>query len=91
MAQFSVWHVKFHLEAQLAGKMTSGPYNAFIGLSGGKRNDIQMPSVVSSLASAISNNLLGILQGMGFAGSAAPGGTVVIDDHSHGSVPDIWT
>jgi len=90
MAQISVWHVKFHVEAQ-AGKVSSGPYNAFIGISGGGRGDIQSSSTSASLVTAITNNLLGILTAMGFAGSAAPGGTVVIDAHTHASVPDIWT
>jgi hypothetical protein len=90
MAQTSVWHVKFHVEAQ-AGKMSSGPYNAFIGISGGSRGDQQTPSTAAAIQTAVTNNLLGILTAMGFAGSAAPGGTVVIDAHTHASVPDLWT
>jgi hypothetical protein len=90
MAQISVWHCKFHVEAT-AGRTSAGPYNAFIGVSGGSRGDRQGPATVSALVTAITNNLLSILQAMGFAGSAAPGGTVVIDDHSHASVPDLWT
>jgi hypothetical protein len=90
MSQISVWHVKFHLEAT-AGKVTSGPYNAFIGVSGGSRGDQQNSSTGALVKTAVTNNLLNILTAMGYAGSGAPGGTVVIDDHTHASVPDIWT
>ena len=85
-----MWHVKFHLEAT-AGKVTSGPYTAFIGISGGSRGDVQSASTAAAIKTAITNDLLSILQAHGFGGSAAPGGTVVIDDHAHASVPDCWT
>ena len=91
MAQISVWNVKFHVEAS-SGKVTSGPYSAFVGISGGTRGDQQTHSVALTLATAINNNLLNILKAMGNASlTAAPGGTVVVDDYAHGSIPDIWT
>lgn len=88
MAQISVWNVKFHLETS-AGRMTSGPYTAFIGISSGSRGDQQTPSTAASVKTAVTNNLAAILTAMGAGG--APGGTVVIDDHAHASVPDCWT
>lgn len=83
MAQISVWHVKFHVG--------SGPiYSAFVGVSGGSRGDGQTSSTLASVKTAVSSNLASILTAMG-ANTAAPGGTLVIDDFSHASVPDIWT
>ena len=85
MAQISVWHARWHLEAS-AGRVTTGPYSTFVGISGGTRGDGQNTSTAASVKTAISNNLASIL-----GVSAAPAGTVVVDDFSHGSVPDIWT
>jgi hypothetical protein len=90
MAQISVWKVTFTLQNG-TGKNTSGPYNAFVGISGGSRGDIQNSGVNASLVTAITNNLLSILQAHGFGGSAAPGGTVTLDHCAHASVPDVWT
>lgn len=89
MAQISVWHTKFHVEAS-AGRVTSGPYSTFIGISGGSRGDQQNSSTAASIKTAVTNNLASILSAMG-AGTSAPGGVVVIDEHSHASVPDCWT
>ncbi|HKH99713.1 MAG TPA: hypothetical protein VJ999_11445 [Candidatus Sulfotelmatobacter sp.] len=89
MSQISVWHVKFHLEAS-AGRVTSGPYSTFIGISGGSRGDQQTVNTAASIKTAVSNNLASILSAMG-AGTGAPGGTVVIDEHTHASGPDCWT
>lgn len=89
MAQISVWHVKFHVELS-AGRVTSGPYAAFIGISGGSRGDQQTVSTAASIKTAVTNNLASILSAMG-AGTGAPGGAVVIDEHTHASVPDCWT
>ena len=91
MATYSVYRVRFSL-TNTAGKVVGGPYVAPIGISGGTRNDIHSPSVTSSLASAISSNLLAILQAQGFGGSAAPGQTVTIDSYDHAlhGTPDIY-
>lgn len=90
MAGNSVWKVSFHLENS-GGKTIAGPYNANVGVAGGGRGDIHKPDVNAALVTAISNNLLGILQAQGFSGSAAPGGTVIIDHAIHGQAPDLWT
>jgi hypothetical protein len=85
MAQISVWHAKFHLETS-SGRMTSGPYSTFVGISGGSRGDQQAAGTAASVKTAVTNNLASLL-----GVSVAPAGTVVIDEFTHGSVPDIWT
>jgi hypothetical protein len=89
MSQISVWRVRFHLELTAGKGATSGPYVAFIGISGGSRGDVHNPSVTSSLATAIAGNLSSIMSAEG-AGSGG-GGTVVVDSYDHASVPDVWT
>ena len=92
MAATSVWRVRFHIEGGAAGKVTSGPYTTFAGISGGTRGDVHSPSIAASLVTAITNNLLGILQAqVNPLLPGAPSGTVVIDSFDHASVPDIWT
>lgn len=88
MAQLSVYRVRFTIN-NAAGKVTSGPYTTFVGVSGGSRQDQHTTSLAASLATAVTNNLSGILSAMG-AGSA-PGQTVTIDSYDHASVPDLWT
>jgi hypothetical protein len=90
MAQHSVWHVKFHLETS-AGARTSGPYSAFIGISGGSRGDVQNSSTAAAVQAAVTNNLLSILTAQGFAGNTGPAGTVVVTSFTHASVPDCWS
>jgi len=93
MAQHSIWRAKFHMEAS-AGRVTSGPYSTFIGISGGSRKDGQTPTTAAAVQTAITNNLLGILKEMttcaGQALAQAPGGTVVLDSFEAGSIPDCW-
>ena len=89
MAQISIWRVNFHVEAS-PGRITSGPYNAFIGISGGSRGDQQTVNTAASIKTAVTSNLAAILSAMG-AGTGAPGGTVVIDEHTHAGTPDCWT
>lgn len=90
MAQHSLWRAKFHLEAT-AGKVTSGPYTTFIGISGGSRKDGQNSTTAASVLTAITTNLLSILKEMGVATlAAAPAGTVVLDSFEAASVPDCW-
>ena len=90
MAQISVYNAVFELQ-NAAGKQTSGPYRALVGISGGTRGDHQSKGQNDSLVTAITNNLLSILTAQGFAGSVAPGGTVVILAAPHAQSPDIWT
>jgi hypothetical protein len=89
MAQYSVYRVRWSM-TNAGGKSTAGPYTTNVGVSGGSRGEIQSGSVTSSLATAISNNLLSILQAHGFGGSAGPGGTVTIDSYDHAAAPDVW-
>lgn len=90
MAQISVYNALFELQNP-AGKNTAGPYRALVGISGGSRSDIHSKGVGDSVVTAITNNLLAILQAQGFAGSAAPSGTVVVIAAPHAQSPDIWT
>lgn len=90
MAGNSVWKTVFHLENS-GGKTIAGPYTALVGVSGGTRGDIHNSSTNASLVTAISNNLLAILQGNGYAGSAAPSGTIVIEQAAHAQSPEVFT
>ena len=90
MAQHSIWRVKFHVEAN-AGRVTSGPYTTFVGISGGSRKDGQTGSTRDSVATAVTNNLLNILKELGnTALTAGPGGTVIVDSFEPGPIPDCW-
>lgn len=90
MAQISVYNALFELQ-NAQGKNIAGPYRALVGISGGTRSDHQSSGVNSSLVTAITNNLLAILQAQGFAGSAAPSGVVTVLAAPHAQSPDIWT
>lgn len=89
MAINSVFRVTFSIQNS-NGRVIAGPYTANIGVSGGSRGDVHTGTLAASLATAVSANLLAILQAQGFSGSAAPGGTVVIETYSHGSSPDVF-
>lgn len=90
MAQISVYNAIFELQ-NAQGKNIAGPYRALVGISGGTRADHQSQGQNNSLVTAIANNLLAILQAQGFAGSAAPQGSVVVISAPHAQAPDIWT
>lgn len=90
MAQISVYNALFELQ-NAQGKQVAGPYRALIGISGGTRADHQSKGQNDSVVTAITSNLLSILQAQGFAGSAAPQGTVVVIAAPHAQSPDIWT
>ena len=90
MASNSVWKTVFHLENS-GGKVTSGPYSCLVGVAAGTRRDVHTPSVNASLVTAISNNLLAILQDAGFAGASVPGGTIVIEQACHAQSPEVFT
>lgn len=90
MGLTSIYCVRFSM-TNPAGKTVAGPWTTNIGLSGGSRSDVHSTSVTSSLVTAITSNLLAILQAEGFAGTSAPGGTVAIDSYDHASTPDAWS
>ena len=90
MAANSVFKVTFTIQNS-SGKVVAGPYNANVGVSGGTRGDGHSTSLTALLVTAISNNLLSILQAQGYSGSAAPSGTVVIDNYQHAAAPEVWT
>jgi hypothetical protein len=90
MAGNSVWNVSFHVENS-GGKTVAGPYNALVGVSGGTRGDIHNTTVNAQLVTAITNNLLAILQVQGYGGSAAPSGTIIIDRAAHAQSPEVFT
>lgn len=90
MAQSSVYKVTFQLQNS-GGRTTTGPYTTYIAVSGGTGNDGLTHSLANSLATAISSNLLSILQSMNAAITGVPNGTVVIDTFCHASVPNVWS